>query len=416
MIKLLIVDDFEADREEIASYIRQFSDALDIEIVGLCEDGVSAAEAIISLKPDIVLSDIKMPFMDGFALARFAEEYSSDISFIFMSLFSDVEHLKNAIDLECNGYIIKPIDPCELKCCLQRQIARCTKMQRLALEHSNLYQMVQNNASLITNIMVRDVLMGLPSAEGDSKDILKYFNINVSIENVWLCLIQIDDFELIRAKGIENRQLSELVFSLSDNHVSMEDFVARVFVGASGNHWNMVNEIGAALLIFIQLYLRDNNSSYEEMFGNKDGFIKLMQMETAEDAKRWFSATLSEIRENLLFRYRNKNKDTVQRIKSYIEQQPFKSFNLDNIAAHFFYSPNYLNSLFKRESNQTISEYLAGRRLSEAQHLLATTNKPVSAIAAQLGFTHVSYFNYVFKRNCGMTPMGFREGRVHHRG
>lgn len=82
------------------------------------------------------------------------------------------------------------------------------------------------------------------------------------------------------------------------------------------------------------------------------------------------------------------------------------------IADHFSYSPNYLNHIFKEVTDVTILDYITHCPHSAGgKKLMTETNKNLTAIAAEVGYSHATYLSIVFKRQEGMTPKQFMEGR-----
>ena len=118
-MKILVVEDFAIDREEVVSILQSFRD-LSIEEIRTCENGMTALEMTDTFVPDVILCDVEMPYMDGFTLLREVRAQYPDMRFVFCSLYNRVEYFKNALDLDSNGYLLKPLDPMQLHDCLQR--------------------------------------------------------------------------------------------------------------------------------------------------------------------------------------------------------------------------------------------------------------------------------------------------------
>ena len=78
-------------------------------------------------------------------------------------------------------------------------------------------------------------------------------------------------------------------------------------------------------------------------------------------------------------------------------------------AEKLFMSSRNLNLICQRIMNQSVSEIIETRKLTEAKNLLASTNKSVSEIGFELGYNEKSYFSNVFKKKSGQTPTEFRE-------
>ena len=108
MYKLLIVDDEEIEREGMARFIdwEQFG----IEMAGTAWNGAEGLEKIHTLKPDIVITDIKMPVMNGIDLIREAKKQQLDVEFIVLSGYGEYEFTSQAMKEGIRHYLLKPCD------------------------------------------------------------------------------------------------------------------------------------------------------------------------------------------------------------------------------------------------------------------------------------------------------------------
>lgn len=119
-MKLLIADDEALTRSGLISSIDW--QALGINHIFQADDGRNALDIIRKECPDIVLSDIRMPRLNGIQMAEELERIMPDISLIFMSGYSDKEYLKAAIKLKAVSYVEKPLNPDEVKEAVQEAI------------------------------------------------------------------------------------------------------------------------------------------------------------------------------------------------------------------------------------------------------------------------------------------------------
>ncbi|MDO4522958.1 MAG: response regulator [Eubacteriales bacterium] len=92
----------------------------DFEVIGKAQTGVQAYELIEQQNPDVVITDIMMPMMDGIALLTKVREQFPLTKFIIMSGFSDFEYARSAIQLGVSDYLLKPLDTEELATALHR--------------------------------------------------------------------------------------------------------------------------------------------------------------------------------------------------------------------------------------------------------------------------------------------------------
>lgn len=118
LYRVLLVD----DEEDIRVGISQKMDweGLGFSLVGQAENGRDALELAESLKPDVVLTDIKMPFMDGLELCSILTGRLPASKFVVFSGFDDFEYAKQAIQMNVSEYILKPINAAELAAVLEK--------------------------------------------------------------------------------------------------------------------------------------------------------------------------------------------------------------------------------------------------------------------------------------------------------
>ena len=106
--KLLIVDDEEVEREGMARFI-PWGD-YGIELVDTAWNGVEGIEKVRKYRPDIVMTDIKMPVMDGIELIRRTKCEFPDMEFIVLSGYGEYEYTSQAMEEGVRHYILKPCD------------------------------------------------------------------------------------------------------------------------------------------------------------------------------------------------------------------------------------------------------------------------------------------------------------------
>ena len=116
--RVLLVDDEEDIRVGISRKMNWAE--LGFVLVGEAENGQEALELAEALEPDVVLTDIKMPFMDGLELCRILSGRLPASKFVVFSGFDEFEYAKQAIRMNVFEYILKPISAAELSGVLQR--------------------------------------------------------------------------------------------------------------------------------------------------------------------------------------------------------------------------------------------------------------------------------------------------------
>ncbi len=107
MIKVFLVEDEYAIREGIKKSVNW--EANGFELVGEAGDGEMAFPKILKSKPDILITDIRMPFMDGLELSRLVKKEMPNIKIVVLSGYDDFNYAKQAISIGVEEYILKPV-------------------------------------------------------------------------------------------------------------------------------------------------------------------------------------------------------------------------------------------------------------------------------------------------------------------
>lgn len=150
MYKVFIVEDEHLIRESLKRMFSEFSSSMPIELVGDASDGELALSMITEQHPDILLTDIRMPFMNGIELASEVKKTFPDIQIIFISGFDEFTYAKAAIQLQVAEYLLKPVKPKELQESLENLIKKLeSASQRKQLTKIDHYSLdVQKNLYL----------------------------------------------------------------------------------------------------------------------------------------------------------------------------------------------------------------------------------------------------------------------------
>jgi two-component system response regulator YesN len=156
-VKLLVVDDEIITRDGIADSLRG---EYGIDEIAKADCGAMALGMIDGFKPDIMLTDIRMPMMDGIELAFRVRHLMPDCKIIFMSGYSDKSYLKSAISLKALNYIEKPIDIDDLRDTLQQAVQLKADEVRSLQQADHLQRSVQASIPLIKAEIAEELLNG----------------------------------------------------------------------------------------------------------------------------------------------------------------------------------------------------------------------------------------------------------------
>lgn len=155
-MKLLIVDDESRTRDLLKQYIPW--EEIGISQVESAKNGLVALDVARTLRPDVILCDVRMPKMNGieFAAAYRTEDASCQI--IFLSGFSDKEYLKSAIHLKALSYIEKPVNLEEVRRTVEEAVQQRREEQKKAESHGLLQADPDRSLSILRQEMVRRLI------------------------------------------------------------------------------------------------------------------------------------------------------------------------------------------------------------------------------------------------------------------
>ncbi|MDY3920104.1 MAG: AraC family transcriptional regulator [Candidatus Limivivens sp.] len=110
-------------------------------------------------------------------------------------------------------------------------------------------------------------------------------------------------------------------------------------------------------------------------------------------------------------RKQDKSREKLKLILKYLENHYQEKITISQMAGLCYYSESHFMKFFRNHMGMAFTAYLNSYRLTMAARLLLTTDCPVSEIAADTGFDNISYFNRLFRKKYGTTPVQYRKGQ-----
>ncbi|MCR4735858.1 MAG: response regulator [Treponema sp.] len=158
MYSIFAVDDEPIVLEGIRSKIEW--EGSGFTFAGEATDGEIALSMIQELKPDILITDIKMPFMDGLQLSETIKGIQPWIKIIILSGHDEFEYAKKAISIGIEDYLLKPFTPDELLSSLNKTAALIDKERKQLSDISKLKEELQSNKNLIKKEFLNNLVHG----------------------------------------------------------------------------------------------------------------------------------------------------------------------------------------------------------------------------------------------------------------
>ena len=238
MLKALIIDDEDSTRDILKNYIPWYE--IGIDSINEASNGFLALDLALKIKPDIILSDVRMPKMNGIEFAERISQIFPECKIIFLSAYSDKEYLKSAIKLKAVNYIEKPINLDEIIQVLKHAVVEC------ANEKDNKLQNIQ----AAQQTLICSLTAPIKDMDGILRQI-KGLNVNFPENCAYIsCLIRIYPDESQQMETCSKHvlaRLKDIMEEYSDLYIYMmkgENLILLCFNTGSGlDVSNLINEL-----------------------------------------------------------------------------------------------------------------------------------------------------------------------------
>lgn len=403
MYKVLIADDEDIIRRGLASMVKQHDR---LEVVALAEDGEIALEQAEQTRPDLMLVDINMPFMDGFSFIQAAKKLLPGAEIVIITGYDDFAFVQKALQMEVFDYLLKPIMEEPFFKVLDKAVSRLDSRERSRKYMDWLTgQMEQNRPSMVNDFFRSWLRNGMDQLE--IEDRMEYLHIEIPTP-YWVTILH------LRSDPDQEASLTdwnmELLLYGCDN-IAREVFApfcpiltfrtegdafAIVSPVLSQGEWE---ELSQKLTGPIESYLRVKAELVRHQGDSLTGFPEVVERALAE------------------YNARRKYSEVVTSVLSMIERQLGNSeFSLQSAADQLYVTPQYLSRIFHRETGDTFGAYLTGKRIKEAMRLLQNQNLKMYEIAQRTGYSSQHYFSSAFKRALGISPAEYRKNILEQEG
>ena len=366
VIKIFLAEDEAIIRRGIRDSIDWEANGL--EFVGEAVDGEYAYPLILKTEPDILLTDVKMPFMDGLKLSRLVKKSLPNIKIIILSGYNEFDYAKEAIKIGISDYLLKPITSASLVDALKR-VAETIREER---ERTRLLERYFVSYEKYTEFLDKTDYSGV-----DRKLIEDFLKLG-SVEE---CGPFIDEY--FAAVGEHNyKSLLLRQYMTVDIFYCVQEFLKSLKVET--------DEIPETLRDIKEI---------PKVIGGVETTVAYL--------KALFHFALSARDKCSNDRYGN----LIREARAYIAEHFARSdFSLNMISAHIGVSPSYFSSIFKQEMGQSFVEYLTKVRIDKACELLKCTNLRTAEIGESVGYNDPHYFSATFKKIMGQSPKDYKAG------
>ncbi len=385
MYRLLIVED--------ESWIRMGLEcimdwkALGVELIPSAANGKEALERVREQTPDIVLTDIRMPEMDGLELMRRLRQAHPQIKLIVISGFGDFSYAQQAIRYGAFSYVLKPIDEntleAEIRRCIWEIAARDSA--RISAESGT-----TDNAKKLRSWLEGHAPHADAAREGPRL-------VRVALLHIeWAKDSPFDDVLARTMHKLLDRYITGMMGKLIAASAEMDEGLAYLLDADDDRRLHemldRLNVVGISDLGFSVLL-----GISEPVDRQADG----------TQVYRQVCACLDEMLET----DRQANpRSIVAEASEYINANiADPKLSLSSISAALHINHSYLSHAFRVDTGTNVTNYIMQKRVELAVRQMQDTRKSLEQIAQQVGYPNIQYFIRVFKKMVSVTPAQYRK-------
>lgn len=163
MYRIIIADDEDYTRELLAKNINQSQ--TEFQVIGTAQDGQEALKLVEELQPDILITDICMPLVDGLELIRRIQEQGCCLKTVIISGYDDFAYAKQALTLGVTEYLLKPFSPDEVYTVLEKIRSELEHQKTLMNNIQEMKEELEDSRQMFLEQVVKDIVQGAYPAE-----------------------------------------------------------------------------------------------------------------------------------------------------------------------------------------------------------------------------------------------------------
>ncbi len=347
MYRMVVIDDEYIVVRGIEAIIKR--EKLDCEVVGAAYNGIEALDLLRETKPDIVITDIRIPKLDGLSLIEEAKEFLPETYFIVISGFKEFEYAKRALAMGVKRYIDKPVTIDKVKEAVAWIEKEELKKKANALTEDE--ELKNKELNQYTDKMLDSII------ENDTTKLRKYFR-------NYMVVIRV----LYPAMNHFKRECLKLICMLSEFYGEKE----------RGSSWC-------------------SGISFEEMKAK----------DTYREIEEYAEKIIEKIIGTMETQNHSVNHRDIKQLLEYIGCHYNQDIGLNELADMVGLNPVYLSVLFKEEVGMSYIKYLTNLRIKKAKEYLLEDYK-VTSVSEMVGYNNYRHFCDIFKKYVGQSPNEYK--------
>lgn len=400
-MKILIVEDDEIVRKNVAEGIPWEKNGH--EIVGVAPNGMQAYEMALYTCPDIILSDIEMPVMNGLELVDKLREVMENVRVIFLTAYDKFDYAKEAVRLRVYEYILKDSGEDEILRIVNRVA------DEIHVQNGNVHLTHAGEKILLDNCIFK--LLKEDTPEEEKEKICRKLDMGFKD---W-------QYQVIVFKADEKKESKRRASEINVTEAELKKILTEEMEEAGIRFWALRWYQYQVMLMGMR----------KDALLNLSGILERLIMKWEKSLQQYVIVVgvgriclemgkLSAGLDDAVFAV---NDDSQGKVRSYKEMNQTKfirqirdyiqenyadpELSLNKLSEQVYLTPTYISSLFKRYMNSNFKEYLINLRMREACKLLKSTELKTYEISERVGYPNPQYFSVLFKKYTGETPTGY---------
>lgn len=356
---VVIIDD-EPWTREVVKHLGRWKE-LGLSIAGEASDGDLGLEMVRELRPDIILTDVRMPYLNGIDLVRTLRAEHNEAQVIFFSGYDDSSYIRGALRLGAADYLLKPIKPNELN----ERLEKCVEARkRWTAEKS------ESSANIAKAPGFIDAAWAKPFY-------LLCGELQIALQSGEPASVE--------------KKLAE-IRALITQHEGEEPPSSSLI------------QVYYAMMGTLQRFISDSGYSVDEVFGKNDTAFVFGRDSTCASLFRFTRELLIIAVERVSDLTRNSAKLNLEAVREFVKESYTRGITLEETASHFYVTKEYLSKVFKMKFGEGFTEYVTKLRMERALRLMSEYEIAIKDIGPAVGYFDTAHFYRVFKKHFGFTP------------
>lgn len=344
MYPLIVVEDEPILLNGLVKLIEKTTS--EFQVVGKAENAFEAIELITTSVPVLVITDIRMPKMDGLELSAWIMSHQPEIKVVIATGYSEFDYAQQAIRLGVVDFLLKPVKPEELSEALGKVKAlideRFFSNTDLAFEPEIFHQFEE---------MLKAIQL-LDSEKAADKFILFWTMLSKREPHAW--------------------------------HFNLQQAA------------NILRNIQKA---FPEVEITSDIEWIDGLFELTPGM---------EHLTKYFKEQITKFINKIAEQRNSIGRQAVMKAKEFIESNYAAEISLKEVANAVYLNPSYFSQLFKETTGENFINYLTRVRIEKARDLLKKSDYKIYEVAQAVGYTDQAYFSRIFKQIVGLNPADYR--------